>query len=170
MLCDIFNEIKYSDLISSAALVVSGASFLISLYKNRCTFDIIVRDLYRDNDTSNMEIDIINRSSLPIVVQDIYIEQGKNSFRADHTSHKLIGPHTFNGKHGLAYKSIDTRGLPLTVNGYDSESGVFAFFPSSAGPFDGTARFCVYTNRGKRKVRKFIEDSGSIRIQLMANR
>lgn len=29
MLCDIFNDIKYSDLVSSAALIVSGASFFI---------------------------------------------------------------------------------------------------------------------------------------------
>lgn len=163
---DFFSGIKFTDLFSAISTVIATISLFISLHKNRCSFDVVVRDLYRDKDTSYIELDIINKSELPITVYDIFVIQYSQSFRIDHVPHKVIKGISYDRNGKTIYKSFETTELPVVIGGLDYAHGIYAALPSERGPFTGDSVFRVNSNRGSVKKRKHIEETGTIKTQI----
>ena len=166
---DLFSGVKFTDIFSAISTIIATISLFVSLHKNRCSIDVVVRDLYRDNGTSYIELDIINKSDLPITVYDVFVMQYKKNFRLDHVSRKVMKDISFDHNGETKYKSFETTGLPIVIGGFDYAHGIYAALPSERGPFTGDSLFRINSNRGSKKKRKRIEKTGTIEAQFKFN-
>lgn len=153
-----------SIIISMLALMISiiNIIYLVLTNKKKLQFEI---NNYSSGKVNNknyyfFDVEIINKSRLPISVNEITIESNKQNYTFIKASRLLLKGETKKGKEVTDRYEIHSIKFPININGLCSEQEFIVMY----GPneFNDNVKITLKTSRGK--IKKKIKNMCSLKI------
>ena len=142
---------KVTFVIAVVGFLISVASGILNLLRQRKNFDIIIHSVKAYDTVIFLSAAFVNKSRLPILITRIALQQRDTSLECTAVPVKVASFTDSRNGQVLSHREIFSKQLPIALSSLGGDSGVILFENVRAQLEDSAthATFLVGTNRGK---------------------